>query len=206
MNDDSPKHPFHILRHDEYKNSVEKKGKYDYLSWAVCWDKLKEIDPNARYELVKLIHTEQSQLVHVQLHYEDDGDELVHNEYLAVRDFKGQAVSNPDSVQIENTFRRAVAKAVSMATGYGIELWINEDIRDLDYVPNTINGNMPTKGGITPDQRVKLDRLSRSNHLSPQGKKRVTEIMNDSNTTQEDADLRIKEINEIIKERKSKEK
>jgi len=65
---------------------------------------------------------------------------------------------------------------------------------------------MPTKGGITPDQRVKLDRLSRSNHLSPQGKKRVTEIMNDSNTTQEDADLRIKEINEIIKERKSKEK
>jgi len=206
MNDDSPKHPFHILRHDEFKNSVEKKGKYDYLSWAVCWDKLKEIDPNARYELVKLIHTEQSQLVHVQLHYEDDGDELVHNEYLAVRDFKGQAVSNPDSVQIENTFRRAVAKAVSMATGYGIELWINEDIRDLDYVPNTINGNMPTKGGITPDQRVKLDRLSRSNHLSPQGKKRVTEIMNDSNTTQEDADLRIKEINEIIKERKSKEK
>ena len=206
MTDDNPKHPFHILRHDEYKNSVEKKGKFDYLSWAVCWDKLKEIDPNARYELVKLIDTGQSKLVHVQLHYEDDGDELVHDEYLAVRDFRNQAVSNPDAAQVENTFRRAVAKAVSMATGYGLDLWINEDIRDLDYKPNTINGQMPTKGGITPDQRVKLDRLSRSNHLSPQGKKRVTEIMNDSNTTQEDADLRIKEINEIIKERKSKEK
>tara|TARA_Y100000361_G_scaffold94581_1_gene84548 strand:- start:1406 stop:2020 length:615 start_codon:yes stop_codon:yes gene_type:complete len=204
MTDDSPKHPFHILRHDEYKNSVEQKGKFDYLSWAVCWDKLKEIDPNARYELVQVIDTGQSKMVHVQLHYEVDGNELVHNEYLAVRDFRNQAVSNPDAAQVENTFRRAVAKAVSMATGFGLDLWINEDIRDLDYVPNSINGEMPVKGGITPEQRVKLDRLSRSNYLSPQGKKRVTQIMNDANTTQEDADLRIKEINAIIKERKEK--
>mgnify|MGYP003120874130 FL=1 len=204
MTDDSPKHPFHILRHDEYKNSVEQKGKFDYLSWAVCWDKLKEIDPYARYELTQIIDTGQSKMVHVQLHYEVDGDELVHNEYLAVRDFRNQAVSNPDAAQVENTFRRAVAKAVSMATGFGLDLWINEDIRDLDYVPNSINGEMPVKGGITPEQRVKLDRLSRSNYLSPQGKKRVTQIMNDANTTQEDADLRIKEINAIIKERKEK--
>ena len=204
MTDDSPKHPFHILRHDEYKNSVEQKGKFDYLSWAVCWDKLKEIDPNARYELVQVIDTGQSKMVHVQLHYEVDGDELVHNEYLAVRDFRNQAVSNPDAAQVENTFRRAVAKAISMATGFGLDLWINEDIRDLDYVPNSINGEMPVKEGITPEQRVKLDRLSRSNYLSPQGKKRVTQIMNDANTTQEDADLRIKEINAIIKERKEK--
>ena len=204
MTDDSPKHPFHILRHDEYKNSVEQKGKFDYLSWAVCWDKLKEIDPNARYELVQIIDTGQSKMVHVQLHYEVDGDELVHNEYLAVRDFRNQAVSNPDAAQVENTFRRAVAKAVSMATGFGLDLWINEDIRDLEYVPNSINGAMPVKGGITPDQRTALDRLSRSNYLSPQGKKRVVEIMNNPETTQEDAELRISEIKAIIKERKEK--
>ena len=206
MTDDSPKHPFHILRHDEYKNSVEKKGKFDYLSWAVCWDKLKEIDSNARYELAQIIDTGQSKMVHVQLHYENNGDELVHNEYLAVRDFRNQAVSNPDAAQVENTFRRAVAKAVSMATGFGLDLWINEDIRDLDYVPNSINGDMPVKGGITPEQRVKLDRLSRSNHLSPQGKARVKAIMNDANTSEEDAALRIEEINKVIKERKDKEK
>jgi hypothetical protein len=206
MTDDNPKHPFHILRNDEYKNSVEQKGKFDYLSWAVCWDKLKEIDPNARYELVQIIDTGQSKMVHVQLHYENNGDELVHNEYLAVRDFRNQAVSNPDAAQVENTFRRAVAKAVSMATGFGLDLWINEDIRDLDYVPNSINGDMPTKGGITPDQRVKLDRLSRSKYLSPQGKARVKAIMNDANTSEEDAALRIEEINKVIKERKDKEK
>jgi hypothetical protein len=206
MTDDNPKHPFHILRNDEYKNSVEQKGKFDYLSWAVCWDKLKEIDPNARYELVQIIDTGQSKMVHVQLHYENNGDELVHNEYLAVRDFRNQAVSNPDAAQVENTFRRAVAKAVSMATGFGLDLWINEDIRDLDYVPNSINGDMPTKGGITPEQRVKLDRLSSIKYLSPQGKARVKAIMNDANTSEEDAALRIEEINKVIKERKDKEK
>lgn len=206
MTNDSPKHPFHILRKDEFKNSIEKKGKFDYLSWAVCWDKLKEIDPNARYELVDLIDTGQSKLVHVQLHYENDGDELVHDEYLAVRDFRNQAVSNPDAAQVENTFRRAVAKAVSMATGYGLDLWINEDIRDLDYVPNTINGNMPTKGGITPDQRVKLDRYSRSKYLSEEEQAKVKLFMNDTSTSEDYANSRIEQLKLIINKRKSEEK
>lgn len=93
-----------------------------------------------------------------------------------------------------------------MATGYGLDLWINEDIRDLDYVPNSINGQMPVKGGITPDQRVKLDRLSRSNHLKPGGKERILEIMNNPNTTEETANQRIEEIQAAIKQRKSETK
>ena len=203
MLDDNPKHPYHILRNDDYKSSVEQKGKFDYLSWAICWDKLKQVDPDARYELVAIIDTGQSKIVHVRLHYNFDGLESTHDEYLAVTDFKNQAVSNPDSQQVQNTFRRAVAKAISMATGYGLDLWINEDIRDLDYIPNSINGKMPVKGGITPDQRVKLDRLSRSNHLKPGGKERILEIMNNPNTTEETANERIAEIETAIKKRKS---
>ena len=199
---DKPKHPYHILRKDDYKVAIEQKGKFDYLSWAICWDKLKQIDPDARYELVNILDVNQSKMVHVRLYYDFDGLENIHDEYLAVRDFRNQAVSNPDAAQVENTFRRAVAKAVSMATGYGLDLWINEDIRDLDYVPNSINGQMPVKGGITPDQRVKLDRLSRSNHLKPGGKERILEIMNNPNTTEETANQRIEEIQAVIKQRK----
>tara|TARA_R100001163_G_C4987530_1_gene141361 strand:+ start:49 stop:669 length:621 start_codon:yes stop_codon:yes gene_type:complete len=203
MLDDNPKHPYHILRNDDYKSSVEQKGKFDYLSWAICWDKLKQVDPDCRYELVNILDVNQSKMVHVRLYYDFDGLENIHDEYLAVRDFRNQAVSNPDAAQVENTFRRAVAKAVSMATGYGLDLWINEDIRDLDYVPNSINGQMPVKGGITPDQRVKLDRLSRSNHLKPGGKERILEIINNPNTTEETANERIAEIETAIKKRKS---
>lgn len=200
---DKPKHPYHILRKDDYKIAIEQKGKFDYLSWAICWDKLKQIDPDARYELVTIIDTGQSKMVHVRLHYEFDGTESTHDEYLAVRDFRNQAVANPDAAQVENTFRRAIAKAISMATGYGLDLWINEDIRDLEYVPNSINGKMPVKGGITPDQRVKLDRLSRSNYLSEKGKQRVVKVMNDPKTDEIAADLIIEEVNNVIKQRKS---
>ena len=206
MLDDKPKHPYHILRKDDYKSSVEQKGQFDYLSWAICWDKLKQIDPDARYELVTIIDTGQSKMVHVRLHYDFDGLESTHDEYLAVRYNRNQAVSNPDAAQVENTFRRAVAKAISMATGYGLDLWINEDIRDLDYIPNSINGKMPVKGGITPDQRVKLDRLSRSNHLKANGKERILEIMNNPNTTEETANQYIAEIQAAIKQRKSETK
>ena len=90
MLDDKPKHPYHILRKDDYKSSVEQKGQFDYLSWAICWDKLKQIDPDARYELVTIIDTGQSKMVHVRLHYDFDGLESTHDEYLAVRDNRNQ--------------------------------------------------------------------------------------------------------------------
>ena len=62
---------------------------------------------------------------------------------------------------------------------------------------------MPVKGGITPDQRVKLDRLSRSNYLSEKGKQRVVKVMNDPKTDEIAADLIIEEVNNVIKQRKS---
>ena len=204
--DDTPRHPFNILRKDEFKKSIEKKAKFDYLSWAICWDKLKECDPNARYELVETIECGQSKICHVRLFYDWDGDECIHDEYLAVTNHMNQAVSNPDAVQVVNTFRRAVAKAVSMATGYGLDLWINEDIRDLDYVPNSIKGRMPEKGKITPDQTAKLDRLSRSNFLTENGQAKVMSIMKDESLFEKEVTDKIAQIEKVIRERKSKEK
>ena len=44
MIDDTPRHPFEILRPMDYSKHVETKshGKFDadYLSWAVCWSRL----------------------------------------------------------------------------------------------------------------------------------------------------------------------
>jgi hypothetical protein len=168
MVDDTPKHPFEILRPMDYSKHVENKshGKFDadYLSWAVCWSRIKSVDPNAHYIKHPVeFYPDGSAEVHIELRYSDQhGDESIHHEYLAVRDFRMQAENNPNSVQIENTFRRCVAKGVSMATGFGLELWYNEDIRDLDYRKETlVTGQSTAKGKITIDQNVKLERLSR---------------------------------------------
>tara|TARA_R110002020_G_scaffold54691_8_gene152344 strand:- start:298 stop:927 length:630 start_codon:yes stop_codon:yes gene_type:complete len=188
-------HPYKDLRSKDYKKFVESKGQFAYLSWAKCLDLVKQIDPYLRYELVDLIDTGQSKVVHVRLYYFGD---KVHDEYLAVRDYRNKAVANPDAAQVENTFRRAVAKAISMCFGYGIELWINEDIRDLDYVPESNNGVMPAKGKMTVDQRVKLDRLSRNKHLSNGQQMQVQTIMNDQSKTEQEIDELIVKVNNKI--------
>jgi|TARA_R110002020_G_scaffold246416_3_gene460165 hypothetical protein len=204
MMDDKPRHPFEILRKDEYAHSIEKKGKFDYLSWAICWDKMKEYDPSARYELVDLIETGQSKLVHVRLTYWDRSQEehCTHDEYLAVRNYNNKAESNPDAAQVENTFRRAIAKAVSMATGFGLELWINEDIRDLDYVPETIKGKTPVKGGMTVDQAVKLDRLSRNKLLKEDEQAKVNALLKDTSVSEKDTAEKITQLETLISKRR----
>ena len=202
-------HPYYILREEEYKKYIETKGdkfKADYLSWAVCWDKMKQLDTQASYKLhpVQFL-PDGSAIVHVELIYHNSNqDEYIHHEYLAVRNYSNKAEMNPDSVQIENSFRRCVAKAVSMATGFGIELWINEDIRDLDYRKETlINGQAPIKGQITVDQNVKLLRLSNNKvfkgiDMAKQVKEFIT-----SNPSEEEAEIKTDKLVKIIKESKN---
>ena len=78
-------HPYYILREEEYKKYVETKGdrfKADFLSWAVCWDKLKQLDTEASYKLhpVQFL-PDGTAIVHVELIYHDSNqDEFTHHE------------------------------------------------------------------------------------------------------------------------------
>ena len=202
-------HPYYILREEEYKKYVETKGdrfKADYLSWAVCWDKLKQLDTEASYKL----HPPQflpdgTAIVHVELTYHDsNSDEYTHHEYLAVRNYNNKAEMNPDAVQIENSFRRCVAKAVSMATGFGIELWFNEDIRGLEYRKETLlNGQAPIKGQITVDQNVKLYRLGNNRAFKGTDMaKQITKFIT-SNPSEKEAQEKTVKLEKMIKESKN---
>jgi len=183
----------YALRSEDYKPFVETLGgnsySADYLSWSVCWDKLKELYPTARHEWVHYMYGDKpyfgvmqpdgSVTVHCKITYEtEDGNTYYHDEYLAVRDFRNNAVQNPDSAQMENTYRRALAKGVSTLTGFGIELWMNEDIRELQtYRPQTLSsGKRPVPGGIKVDQSVKLDALMRDNNCPPDDKARIKKM------------------------------
>lgn len=190
------KNPYQILRNEEYKKFVESKGNArfsaDYLSWAVAWDKLKKNFQYCSYK-VREYHIEiagntlkvpymvlpnQTAMVTVDLNYETfDGDEHTHTETLAIRDHTMKAVVDPSSAQIENAIRRCVAKAVSMATGFGIELWFGEDLKDMeDNVEKHITGNAPKEGMITPAQSRKLDALMRDKNCTPEDKAMLKEI------------------------------
>ena len=177
---------YDTLRNEEYKKFVESKktGKYsaDYLSWAVVHDTLKKVFQYVEYKTHEyeittangstltvpyMLLPNGTAMVKVTLTVTDfDGDVRTHEECLAIRDFKMAAAQAPDSAQVENTIRRCIAKAGSMLTGFGIELWFGEDIKDLDYHPQIPNyaelqGNTGAEVKTRSDIEVKLKALSR---------------------------------------------
>jgi len=182
------------LRGEDHKPYVETLGggsfSADYLSWSVCWDKLKDIYPTARHEWVSYMYGDKpyfgimqpdgTATVHCKITYEtEDGNTYVHDEYLAVRDNRNQAVTNPDSAQMENTYRRCLAKGVSTLTGFGISLWMNEDIRAMQMPTKETyydGKTSPAPGQLTVSQGVKLDELRRDRNCPPEDKERITKM------------------------------
>tara|TARA_R110000744_G_scaffold243446_4_gene360326 strand:+ start:3898 stop:4737 length:840 start_codon:yes stop_codon:yes gene_type:complete len=217
------KNPYQILRNEEYKKFVESKGNSrfsaDYLSWAVAWDKFKKNFQYCSY-VVREYHIEisgntlkvpymilpnQTAMVTVDLNYETfDGDSHTHTETLAIRDHTMKAVVDPSSAQVENAIRRCVAKAVSMATGFGIELWFGEDLKDMDNAETHITGNTPKVGMITTAQSRKLDELMRDRNCTEKDKAMLKEIKDRQfdQVTEEAAIVIIKDVKEGIKNNK----
>tara|TARA_X000001388_G_C2187873_1_gene106315 strand:+ start:86 stop:769 length:684 start_codon:yes stop_codon:yes gene_type:complete len=210
---------YSTLRNENYKPYVETKGggnfSADYVSWAVMHDYLKRNFQYVNYKIHEYTITKDNTaltlpymllpngtaIVKVTLTLEDNnGDKHSHEECLAVRNFKMSAETSPDAAQVENTIRRCIAKAGSMLTGFGIELWFGEDIKDLDYRPETLlNGKVPTEGHITVDQNVKLDRLSRDPVFKgTDTSKKVRELI-DANPTKDKAQKAIEKLQAKIK-------
>jgi hypothetical protein len=210
---------YSTLRNENYKPYVETKGggnfSADYVSWAVMHDYLKRNFQYVNYKIHEYTITKDNTaltlpymllpngtaIVKVTLTLEDNnGDKHSHEECLAVRNFKMTAETSPDAAQVENTIRRCIAKAGSMLTGFGIELWFGEDIKDLDYRPETLlNGKVPTEGHITVDQNVKLDRLSRDPIFKgTDTSKKVRELI-DANPTEDKAQKAIEKLQAKIK-------
>ncbi len=179
-------HPYQLSNEDyeAEKETLNTGYSADYLSWSVCWDKLKQLYPTAVHEKVVynydgkpifgIMMPDGTMEVHCRITYETpDGNTYTHNEYLAVRDKRNQALSNPNSAQVENTYRRALAKGVSTLTGYGISLWMNEDLREIMRTETRMDGKQPQEGEITVDQNVKLDKLMRDPKTTPADKERI---------------------------------
>tara|TARA_R110000765_G_scaffold212762_2_gene317797 strand:+ start:55 stop:654 length:600 start_codon:yes stop_codon:yes gene_type:complete len=191
------------LRNHDYKKYVETKGNdkfsADYISWAVMHDKLKKNFKYVEYivheynGLPYMALPDGSAIVKITLAFQTvDGDEHKHSECLAVRDFRMQAAKNPDSAQIENTIRRCIAKAGSMATGFGIELWFNEDIRDLDY-------QQPPPTPMTDDQKSTISVLIQNPALIDSNTDQLVKWIG-KKQTEKDANSVIKKLQDKIKE------
>jgi|TARA_R100001463_G_scaffold84902_2_gene139654 hypothetical protein len=208
---------YEILRNEEYEKYTEKKGNFDYLSWAVAWDKVKKNFQEVTYKtheyktiingneltLPYMIAPNQTAMVKVDIAIVDNNnEEMTTTMELAVRDNRMQAVVDPPMTLVENTIRRCLAKGISTLTGFGIELWFGEDIKGLDHndrLPTHLCGSKIVIGQTTQKQSLELDRLMRDPNCIVSDQDRIKKVkLSAWNITEAEAQILIADVKQGI--------
>ena len=134
---------------------VEKKGKFDYLSWAYAQKLAKIFDEKSTWRIIK----------------NDDGT-FIHNGFLLLEmTFLGQTeqhffpiidhynkpIQNPNPYQINTSQMRGFAKLFAMVSGFGLSLYVGEDLAYLDEEKNNQKQQQAkAKKDLTEEEKVKI--------------------------------------------------
>ena len=125
------KNIFKDLSSISIKGKTDKKGKFDYLSWASAWSMIKTEHPTAQRKVYESEHTGLNFFTDGKTAYVKVGitiNELEHIDYLPVMDYRNNSISleKISSMDVNTAIQRSTAKAIAMH-GLGLSLWIGED-------------------------------------------------------------------------------
>ena len=104
---------------------IEKKQNLSFLSWSWAWGTLMEHYPQAEYSFQEPAEAQRDGSVMVYCTVTIDG--LSRQMWLPVMDFKNQAISNPDVVQVNKAKMRCLVKCLAMF-GLGHYIYAGEDL------------------------------------------------------------------------------
>jgi len=143
------------------KSKIEKKGNFDYLSWATAWTLLQMEYPGSTRNIYKR-HFENGDIVN----YFTDGrtcwvsvgitvEGVEHIDELPITDNRNNSIhlSKINSFDINTAIQRATAKAIAMH-GLGLHLWIGQDIVNTTAPPKKVVGEEP-QGPISLEIKTK---------------------------------------------------
>ena len=141
---------------------TEKKGKYNYLSWANAVQELKKACHNARWGVTKsedgspFFVTECGYFVDVWV--EVDGISL--SQIHPVLDNRNDPIEKPNAFQINTSLQRALAKAIALH-GLGLYIFAGEDLPEPDALTPSEEDNLydlanPLGKQFTDDLRYKV--------------------------------------------------
>ena len=126
---------FKILASVNVKDRLEKKGRFDYLSWAYAWAMVKDKYPSANRKVYESEATELNYFTDGRTGYVKVGvtiDEVEHIDYLPIMGHNNQSLSvdKITSFAVNKTIQRSTVKAIAMH-GLGLSLWAGEDLVDI---------------------------------------------------------------------------
>lgn len=124
MTEKERKTHYEMLRDVDVKDHIEKKGKFNYLSWAWAVDTMYLHDPDATYEFKDPVKY-------------DDGTMMIYctvtmfgkakTMWLPVLDHKNNPIANPNAFNVNTTMMRCLVKAIAMH-GLGLYIYAGEDL------------------------------------------------------------------------------
>ena len=129
------KSTFKELTSINVKDKVEKKGRFDYLSWAYAWAIVKDKYPNANRKVYESDHTGLNYFTDGNTGYVKVGitiNDIEHIDYLPIMGHNNQSLSvdKISSFAVNKTIQRSTVKAIAMH-GLGLSLWAGEDLADI---------------------------------------------------------------------------
>jgi len=125
------KNIFKDLSSISIKGKTDKKGKFDYLSWASAWSMIKNEHPTAQRKVYESEHTGLNFFSDGKTAYVKVGitiNDMEHIDYLPVMDYRNNSIviDKVTSMDVNTAIQRSTAKAIAMH-GLGLSLWIGED-------------------------------------------------------------------------------
>jgi hypothetical protein len=117
------------------KDRLEKKGRFDYLSWAYAWAIVKDKYPDAQRKVYESEATELNYFTDGRTGYVKVGVTvagLEHIDYLPIMGHNNQSlnIDKIDSFAVNKTIQRSTVKAIALH-GLGLSLWAGEDLVDI---------------------------------------------------------------------------
>ena len=180
---------------------LEKKNGMNYLSWSVAWGEFKKVHPKATYNIKKNsdgIPLFGNPDIGYMVFTDVTVDEVTHEMWLHIMDFKNNAMKNPDMKNINKTVMRCLTKNLAMF-GLGINVYQGEDFpdeNDVDGEPkNKSNKNTEDKASEKQIKMIKATINKASNKDEWLKWIRETYVV-------EIEDLSKKEASEVIKQLK----
>jgi len=140
-------------------DKVEKKGRFDYLSWAWAWHYIKQEYPTANRKVYEnesgMPYFTDGKFANVKVGITINGQE--HIDYLPILDNANRSIplTRMNSFDVNNAIQRATAKAIAMH-GLGLSLWIGEDTARLNATNNTKKVKEDVKYELTTDKWDKV--------------------------------------------------
>ena len=122
---------FEELKKIDCKKYIDKKGKFNYISWPYMVDMLRMHEPKATIHArtnetgLPYFKDESGGLVETYIMLE--GNE-VWNEWLPIMDNYNKSLKNPDTMAINKAIQRCKAKCISEYTGIGLYIYMGEDL------------------------------------------------------------------------------